>query len=327
MSNRKYYYNPHTLQFEEYRIPLKKRLSRSFGLMSAILVTAFGIYCLVYAFFPSQKERALMREIEQMRYEFTVVNSHINQFSDRLKLIRTRDSDVHRFMLGMEPIDSTVWEAGVGGHERYASLMQYPHSGELLAQTRRKVDQLARQLELQAISLDSIEYMALQKEEKLASIPSIKPVRVDLLKRDVTLLSGFGMRVHPVHKVRKMHTGIDFTAPTGTAIQATGNGVVITVRESGSGYGRYVVIDHGFDYQTLYGHMAEIHVKEGDRVKKGQQIGTVGSSGTTTAPHCHYEVLYNGVPVDPIHYCLDGLSPQEYKTIVQLAAMSNQSFD
>jgi hypothetical protein len=327
MSSQKYYYNSHTLQFEEYRIPLKKRFYRTLGLSSAILVTAFGIYILAYTSFPSQKEKSLLREIDQMKYEYGVVATHLEQLAGRLNQIQERDAEVHRFMLGMEPIDSTVWEAGVGGHERYASLMQFPHSGEIMTLTRRRVDQLSRQMELQAGSLDSIETMALAKEEKLASIPSIKPVRVDLLRRNVTLLSGFGMRVHPIHKVRKMHTGIDFTAPTGTAIQATGNGVVVAIKESGSGYGRHIVIDHGFDYQTLYGHMAEIHVKLGEQVKKGQQIGTVGSTGTCTAPHCHYEVHYNGVPVDPIHYCLDGLTPQEYKSIVDQASIANQSFD
>ena len=327
MSSQKYYYNSHTLQFEEYRLPLKKRLFRSLGIASAILVTACGIYLLSYAFLPSQKEKALVRELDQIKYEYSVVNSHVDHLSTRLNQIHDRDGEVYRFILGMDPIDSTVWEAGVGGHERYASLMQFPNSGEMMTQTKRRVDQLMRQLELQAGSLDSLEMMALQKEEKLASIPSIKPVRIDLLKRNVTLMSGFGMRVHPIHKVRKMHTGIDFTAPTGTAIQATGNGVVTEVKSSGSGYGLHVVIDHGFDYQTLYGHMSDVHVRIGEKVKKGQQIGTVGRTGTATAPHCHYEVHYNGVPVDPIHYCLDKLTPREYKIIVSQAAAANQSFD
>lgn len=327
MSSQKYYYNSHTLQFEEYRLPLKKRLYRSLGLTSAILVTAFGIYVIAYAFFPSQKERALIREIEQMKYEYGIVSTHLDQLASRLNQIQERDAEVHRFMLGMEPIDSTVWVAGVGGHERYASLMQFPNSGEMMTKTRRRVDQLARQMELQASSLDSVEVMALQKEEMLASIPSIKPVRVDLLKRNVTLMSGFGMRVHPVHKVRKMHTGIDFTAPAGTAIQATGNGTVTEIKDSGSGYGLHIVIDHGFEYKTLYAHLAEVHVKVGEKVMKGQQIATVGSTGTATAPHCHYEIHYNGVPVDPIHYCLDRLTPQEYKLIVDQASVANQSFD
>jgi hypothetical protein len=327
MSRKKFYYNPHTLQFEEYRIPLRKRLYHSLGVFSAILVTAFGMYCISYAFFPSQKEKALLREIDQMRYEFDVVTSHLGEMSERLDQIHTKDNELHRLVLGMDPVDATVWEAGVGGHERYASLMQFPNSGETMTQTRRRVDQLARKLEMEARSLDSIQSMALLKEEKLASVPSIKPVRVDLLRREVTMMSGFGMRNHPVHKVRKMHSGIDFTAPRGTAIQSTGNGIVTMVKRSYTGYGRHVTIDHGFGYETLYAHMDEVHVQRGERVKKGQQIGTVGSSGTSTAPHCHYEVHHNGRPVDPIHYCLDGLTPQQYKMIVDQASKAYQSFD
>jgi hypothetical protein len=140
------------------------------------------MYLIVYSFFPSQKERALMREMDQMKYEYGLVTAHMDQLSSRLNQIHERDGNVHRFVLGINPIDSTVWEAGVGGHERYASLMQYQHSGEMMAQTRKRLDQLSRQMELQSGSLDSVEALALQKEEKLASIPSIKPVRIDLLK-------------------------------------------------------------------------------------------------------------------------------------------------
>jgi len=327
MSSKKYFYNPHTLRFEEYSVPLRKRFYSSLGFACAILVAGFCMYCISYAFFPSQKEKALLREIDQMKYEYDVVTTHLDQISGRLEQIHHKDNELHRLVLGMDPIDSTVWEAGVGGHERYASLMQFPHSGEMMAQTKKRVGQLERQMEMQARSLDSIERMAELKEEKLASIPSIKPVRVDLLKRDVTLMSGFGIRVHPVHKVPKMHTGLDFTCPTGTAIQATGNGVVTSIKKSATGYGLHVEIDHGFGYQTLYAHMSKAYVKMGEHVLKGQQIGLVGSTGTSTAPHCHYEVRYNGSPVDPIHYCLDGLTPQQYKQIVNQASMTVQSFD
>jgi septal ring factor EnvC (AmiA/AmiB activator) len=327
MSRKKYFYNPHTLQFEEFKIPLKKRFYSSLGLACAIIVSGFCMYCVTYAFFPSQKEKALLREIDQMKYEYDVVSTHLDQISDKLDHIHHKDNDLHRLVLGMDPIDSTVWEAGVGGHERYASLMQFPHGGELMTQTRKRVGQLERQMEMQARSLDSISIMAKLKEEKLASVPSIKPVRVDLLKRDVTLLSGFGIRVHPVHKVPRMHTGLDFTAPAGTAIQATGNGTVSSIKRSSSGYGHHIMINHGFGYETLYAHLSESYVKVGERVTKGQQIGLVGSTGTSTAPHCHYEVHYNGSPVDPIHYCLDGLTPQQYKYLVDQASLANQSFD
>jgi len=156
---------------------------------------------------------------------------------------------------------------------------------------------------------------------------TIKPVQEDKLKRKLRHMSGYGIRIHPVHKVNKFHKGIDFTAPKGTAIQATGNGVVKRVQKKKFGYGNNIIIDHGFGYTTLYAHMAELHVKRGDKVTKGQKIGTIGNTGTSTAPHLHYEVRINDRPVNPIDYCMDGLSPEEYKELVQRAATENQSFD
>jgi murein DD-endopeptidase MepM/ murein hydrolase activator NlpD len=166
-----------------------------------------------------------------------------------------------------------------------------------------------------------------KKEEKfLASRPSIKPVRSDKLAKGVNFLSGFGYRIHPIFKVKKMHYGIDFTAPKGTAIQATGSGRVVKATRN-SGFGNHIVIDHGFGYQTIYAHLSKISIRQGDQVVRGQLIGTVGSSGISTAPHCHYEVHVNGKPVNPISYCLDGLSVQEYKELVTLAGQVVQSLD
>ena len=160
----------------------------------------------------------------------------------------------------------------------------------------------------------------------LASIPSIKPVRSDKLARSVKLLSGFGYRIHPIFKVRKMHAGIDFTAPRGTPIQATGNGKIIKAGR-GSGYGNRVIIDHGYGYQTLYAHMDRIDVKVGQTVTRGEKIGLVGNTGASTAPHCHYEVIYKGQKVNPIQFVLDGLSPEEYQELVNVASLENQSMD
>ena len=180
---------------------------------------------------------------------------------------------------------------------------------------------------MQSKSLDTIVNMAREKEKMLASIPSMKPVRSDKLARKVRLLSGFGRRIHPIYKVPKMHYGIDFTAPRGTPIQATGDGVVVKVENKRTGYGRNVVIDHGYGYKTLYAHMQDVHVKKGQKVIRGQQIGTVGNSGSSTAPHCHYEVMLKGEKVNPIHYVMDGLSPDQYQELVKASEMSNQSFD
>ena len=175
--------------------------------------------------------------------------------------------------------------------------------------------------------MDDVETLANQREDMLASIPAIKPVRSDKLKRNIRSLSGFGMRMHPIFKRRKMHTGIDFTAPQGVAIHATGNGKIHSIKRIKNGYGTHVIIDHGYGYKTLYAHMSAVDVKKGQKVTRGQVIGKIGNTGTSTAAHLHYEVIYQGKKVNPIHYCMDGLSDTEYQQLVNMAATPNQSFD
>jgi murein DD-endopeptidase MepM/ murein hydrolase activator NlpD len=327
MAGKKYVYNESTLSFEQYRTPGKFRLFRLFGYLCATVVTSALFFFLHNTYFPSQKELALMRELDQMKYQYASVTEQIDKLSADLNAVQERDAGIHRFMLGMEPIDESVWEGGTGGSEKYANYVKFPNSGEILDETNEKVDKLMLQLKLQKSSLDTILQRAKDRADMIASIPSIKPVRIDLLKKNLNAMSGFGIRIHPVHKVDRMHTGIDFTAPKGTPIQATGNGKVIKADRSRFGYGNHVIIDHGYGYTTLYGHMMTIQVSEGDEVQKGQTIGMVGNTGTSTAPHLHYEVRLKGNPVDPIIYCMDDLSPGEYQSLVERAKLENQSFD
>ncbi|MCB0642388.1 MAG: peptidoglycan DD-metalloendopeptidase family protein [Phaeodactylibacter sp.] len=327
MGKEKFIYNTHTLRYEKVEITLRERILRIFGFVCVFLVSGFIFTLITWNFFPSPKEDAQSREIEQLKTQVKTFDNEIGRLGSILNNVQERDANVHRMMFGMDPIDPSVWEGGVGGHEAYPDITKYKNSGDLLVATRQKLDKLKRKLTLQSISLDTIQQLAQNREKMLASIPSIKPVRSDKLARKVTLLSGFGYRIHPVFKIPKKHTGIDFTAPYGTPIQATGDGVVANVLRKGSGYGHHVIIDHGYGYQTLYGHMSRIDVKPGQKVKKGQQIGLVGSTGTSTAPHCHYEVIYNNVKINPIDFCLDGLTPEEYQHLKELADVENQSFD
>ncbi len=327
MAGKKYVYNEATLSFEEYKTPGKFRLLTLFGYLCATIVTSFVFFLLHNTYFPSQKELSLIREMDQMKYHYASISEQLDQISSELAGIQERDAGIHRFMLGMEPIDESVWSGGVGGNDKYANLFKYPYTGQLLVQTHQKVDKLMLQLKIQKNSLDTILNKANSRAEMLASIPSIKPVRIDLLKKNLNAMSGFGIRIHPVHKVDRMHTGIDFTAPPGTAIQATGNGKVIKAEHERVGYGNHVIIDHGYGYASLYGHMSSFTVKVGDVVQKGQTIGKVGNTGTSTAPHLHYEVRLKGDPVDPIIYCMDDLTPDEYQSLVKRAALENQSFD
>lgn len=268
-----------------------------------------------------------MREITQMRVEYDKLIDEFAILDKELDHLQERDAYAYRMVFGMDPVDDDVLEGGIGGHDQYKLLRQFRHSGELMAQANERVRKLKHKMVMQSKSMDTVITAAIEKEAMLAAIPSIKPVRSDRLPRSVRLLSGFGYRLHPVYKVRKMHTGIDFTAPRGTPIQATGNGVVERMEKRSTGYGFNVVIDHGYGYKTLYAHMSRIDVKEGQQVKRGQQIGVVGSTGTSTAPHCHYEVIYKGKKVNPINYVLDGLSPKEYQELVKAAERVNQSMD
>jgi len=289
--------------------------------------TSLAFYFVADKYFPGPREVALEREIQQMEYNYANLVEDFGVISKDLETLHQKDSEVHRLIFGISPLDEGIWEGGIGGVDRYENLRMYRENGEVIAESLTKVDKLKRKIDLQTSSLDTLLRLAIEKEKRLSSIPSIKPVVEDKLKRKLRSLSGYGIRLHPVHKVKKLHQGIDFTAPRGTAIQATGDGKVIRVEDKKSGYGKSIVIDHGYGYTTLYAHMRKVMVTKGQKVVKGQKIGEVGSTGTSTAPHCHYEVRINGKAVNPIDYCLDGLSPEEYKELVEKASIENQSFD
>ena len=327
MKKEKFVYNPKTLRFESYSPNFTRRLLKFAGYVTTVGFTSFLLLLLVLEFMPSPKEQSLMREVDQMRIKYSALDEQLDIMSKVLNNIQDRDAHVHRMIFGMDPIDHNIWNSGIGGHERYADLTMYDNSGELLINTLEKADKLARQLTLQSKSLDSLEDIASEKEKYLNSIPSIKPVREDRLRRKMRYLSGFGVRIHPIHKIPKMHYGLDFTAPLGTAIRATGAGKIVRIQNERSGYGKSILIDHGYGYTTLYAHMKDVEVHVGQQVNKGEQIGTIGNSGTSTAPHLHYEVRFKDNPINPIHYCMDGLTPREYEELVAMASEANKSFD
>lgn len=327
MRKEKFIYNTHTLRYEKVEESLSTRILRVFGFLCAALFTAFLFTLVLHRFFPSPQEQSLMREIGQMRVEYDKLIDEFSILDKELDHLQERDAYAYRMVFGMDPVDDNVLEGGIGGHDEYKLLREYRHSGDLMASANERVRKLKHRMVIQSKSMDTVITAAVEKEAMYAAIPSIKPVRSDRLPRSVRLLSGFGYRIHPVYKVRKMHAGIDFTAPVGTPIQATGDGVIERVERRSTGYGYNVIINHGYKYKTLYAHMSRIDVKKGEKVKRGQQIGVVGSTGTSTAPHCHYEVIYKGRKVNPINYVMDGLSPKEYQELVKAAERVNQSMD
>ncbi len=327
MKNVKYVYNEHTLQYEKHRLSRKDKLRRSFYFTSAVLLTAVLMFVFAYQYFPTPKEKLVQKEKEQLEFYLSHLTEEYEVLSEKIESLHEKDGQINRMILGTKPIDDGIWNGGIGGHDKYAFLGNQMETGKMLKENLERVDELKLKIEIQKNSLDSLYKVAVVKEKKLASIPSIKPVKETALRKDVKFLSGFGTRIHPIHKLRRFHKGIDFTAPTGTDIQATGNGRVASINKEGSGYGKHVLIDHGYGYKTLYAHMHTISVKEGAIVKKGQKIGLVGSTGSSTGAHLHYEVWLNGVAINPIDYCLDGLTAKEYQDLVKRASTDNQSLD
>jgi prefoldin subunit 5 len=327
MKKQKFVYNPNTLQYEKAKLSIKGIIFRVLGFTTIVLLIAASIAYLLYTSFPSAKEQDLERELTQLQYNYDLLNDQITTVSKVLSNIKERDEGVYNLMLGVEPIDPSVWEVGTGGHITNSRLMDFGNSTEVIKETKDALGKLEKQVVLFSKSLDNVENLARQKSDRLASIPSIKPVREDKLKREITLLSGFGMRMHPVHNILKMHSGLDFTCPTGTVVRTTGDGTVKRIENRRTGYGKNILIDHGYGYETRYAHLSAIDVKVGDKVEKGQAIGEVGNTGTSTAPHLHYEVMHNGKAVDPIDFVLDGLTPQEYADLVNKASQATQSFD
>ncbi len=327
MKLNKYIYNPHTLQFEEHKLSSKEILVRGFGVTSGIIIMSFLLFIFSYHYLPSPKEKAQKREIDQLSLQYSFLNKELENISEELNLVQQKDANIHRVILGMDPIDEDIWNGGTGGSKKYEFITNFANTGKIIKTSLSKLDKLKLKFELQKKSLDSLEILANSRKEKLMSIPSIKPIREDKLARNIHRLSGFGNRIHPIHGVKKFHMGIDFTSPKGTEIIASGNGKVVRVENKANGYGKNITIDHGYGFTTLYGHLSEINVKEGDKVIRGQIIGKVGTTGSSTAPHLHYEVRINGDAVNPIDYCMDGLSPSEFQILIKKAGEENQSFD
>lgn len=326
MRKEKFIYNPQTLKYEKVVTSLSNKLLKAFGITSGVMIMAFLLTMLSNRYFPSLAEKGLISENKQMAAQVKLMGSEIQNLTGILGDLKERHNYAHRLIYGMNPIDQNVWEGGIGGHDKYKDFKQLKHSGNLLAEVNTEIDQLKQKMDTYNSSLTDVINLAKEKEVMLAHIPSIKPVRSDKLARGVNLLSGFGMRLHPIYHVMKLHKGIDFTAPRGTKIQATGDGVVISAGR-GTGYGNRVKIDHGYGYISHYAHMSRIDVKVGQKVKKGEQIGLVGSTGASTAPHCHYEIIKNGVHVNPIQFVSDGLTPKEYQQLVDAAQADGQSMD
>ena len=278
---------------------------------------------LAYNFLDSPKEKKLRREIEKLKTEYEVMNQKMMMAQGVLADLQDRDNNIYRVIFEADPIPDNIRKAGFGGSDRYAKLQGFENTN-MLEETSQKLDKLLKQIYIQSKSFDDVLKLAKNKEEMINSIPAIMPLNI---KNMVRQPGGFGWRTHPIYKTQEFHPGMDFPAAEGVPIYATGDGIVESSDANMQGYGNHVVINHGFSYQTLYGHMSKILVKAGVKVKRGQLIGLVGTTGLSTAPHLHYEVIKNGQKVNPINFYYNDLNPEEYQQMLQLSQQSSQSFD
>ena len=319
----KYHFNTTTLKYEKVVVTWKKRLLRVMGWLSTAVVFGALIMLFAYNLFDSPKEKQLRRQLEETSYQLDLLKHRTDQIEMVMRDIQDRDNTIYRVIFEAEPIPNSIREAGYGGVDRYRSLENF-YNPDLLTEVTKKVDKLSKQLYVQSKSFDEVWNLAQNKNQMLVSIPAIQPVANKDLKR---MASGYGMRIHPIYKTAKMHSGMDFTAPIGTKIYATGNGIISLVEMSDRGYGNHIIINHGFSYQTLYGHMSKIIVRPGQKINRGDLIGYVGNTGSSTGPHLHYEVHKNGNPVNPINFYYNDLSPEEYQHMLELSSKAGQSFD
>ena len=323
MPKAKYYFNTDSLRFEKVVVSFRKRFLRVSGWLATALVFGSIVLLFAYSFLDSPKEKQLKRELNEMTLRYELIQQRMDLANAVLTDLQKRDDQVYRVIFEAEPIPETVRGAGFGGTNRYREMEGFDNS-ELMINTSRAMDKLYRQLYIQSKSYDEVFELVKKKTELLASIPAIQPVNNDDLKR---IGSGFGYRIHPIYKTRIMHEGIDFTAPIGTEIYSTGNGVVSKVEYNGRGYGNNVVINHGYGFETLYGHMSKFNVRSGQRIKRGDVIGYVGNTGASTGPHVHYEVRRSGKKIDPVNYFFNDLTPEEFDKVREIASQTNQSFD
>lgn len=324
MAKVKYQYNENTLSYEKIRKSLWKRLAQTSWYLLASFISGAAIYFLFNIVYESPQERQLANEKEELIVQYDLMNKRLDQMSTVLSDLENRDDNIYRSIFEAEPIPDNIRKVGIGGVNRYKNLERFKDDSEIVIETTKKLDRLAKQLYIQSKSFDEVIKLAKQKEDMLASIPAVQPISNKDLKR---MSSGFGKRVHPIYKTVRFHWGNDFTAPIGTDIYSTGKGKVIVADESRSGYGNHVIVDHGYGYQTLFAHMSKILVKPGQEVNRGEILGLVGNTGLSSAPHLHYEVLKNGGKVNPVNFYFNDLSPEEYDLMIQLSSQENQSFD
>ncbi len=323
MARHRYRFNERTLRYEPSEKSFWSRLLSALPtFISGCLITGGVILAFFYYVGEGPFAQAhLEAQNQRLQEQFEKLNERFEELDQSLAEVEKRDDSLYRTLFGTEPIPENVRQAGVGGTDRYEHLRDHPNS-ELLVRTHSRLERLKKKLKVQKNSFNELAKIARQKRELMTHVPAIRPIREDRIDR---IASGFGRRFHPIYRILKMHEGIDFTADIGTPVHSTGDGVVKRVEKDRAGYGHNVLIDHGHGYKTLYAHLSEFDVREGEKVKRGEVIAFTGNTGTSTGPHLHYEVVEKGKKVDPVDYFFSDLTPKEYARVVEIAEETRRS--
>ena len=324
MKKIKYFYNTHTLRYEKLVTPFRVKLLRLFGILSGLIVASTIVIYLYIRFFPKPTDIEVNRKYELLKENYNQVNDKVKSLQQQMASLEKRDNEVYRSIFEANPLPDSA-RAKLIEQQKEIEKIKDMGDFELGKDIASQLNNISARVLFQFKSYDNIALLIKNQDVKLASIPAIQPVSNKQLGH---IASGFGMRIDPVYGTPKMHKGLDFTAPQGTPIYATGNGIVTTANGSNGGFGNHVVINHGYGYESLYGHMVRIKVHQGQRIKRGEVIGWVGSTGKSTGPHCHYEVHINGQEVDPVYFFYSDLNAEQYDRLLKLAANgSAKSFD
>jgi murein DD-endopeptidase MepM/ murein hydrolase activator NlpD len=319
----KYKFNPESLSYDKIKLSIKAIIFRGFTFFLGSVLIAL-VYWIVFAmFFSSPKEKILEREIQQLAIQYDLINREMKNVEEIINDLQNTDDNLYRTIFGAEPVFTALRDGGEGGINRYKNLEGYSNS-RLVIETTSRLDRIQRQVYLQSKSFDEIIQLAQNKEDMLKSIPAIMPISNKDLTRTA---SGYGLRMHPIYKIALFHSGMDFTAPLGTEVYATGDGTISEIQSSQRGLGKHIVIDHGFGYTSTYAHLNDFNVRRGQKINRGDIIGYVGNTGTSVANHLHYEVRLNGNTVDPLNYYFEDLSPDEYELMIEISSKTGQSFD
>lgn len=323
MAKIKYRFDPHTLTYQKIKKSTTRKLRQGLLYFGITILAAIAFNLIVTGYYDTPKEHRLKSEKEELEFKYEMLSEKIEHVDQALNYIEQRDDHLYRPIFELDPIPADVREAGFGGTSRYDELEKYSNS-DVMVSTTKKMDKVENELYIQTKSFDSVIKEARNKEKMIARIPAIQPISI----KDYGRISDYyGRRRDPFTGEMRMHRGMDFTGPIGTEVYATGKGVIKKAGYSAYGYGKEVVIDHGYGYKTIYAHLHEIDVENGDTVSRGEVIGTLGNSGRSTGPHLHYEVRKNNRAVNPFHYYFDDITGDQYDKMISAAEENRRPMD